>query len=200
MSMSEYGCRGSIYQHENPIMAQPVPASPWHPEEYETQHHRIQYSILRELPECWGVYMWMMFDAAADQRDEGDQPGVNDKGLVTRDRRTRKDAFYFYKANWNPSPMLHLCGKRMLKKVPRVLRKGKPDEKIDDKIDVVAFSNVGRVTLSVNGRVVGSRDPDAVKTVEWKGLELDPGLNEIVVEAGGLIDRHFITKFPLNVV
>ena len=198
MSMSEYGCSGSIYQHENPIMAQPVPASPWHPEEYETQHHRIQYSILRELPECWGVYMWMMFDAAADQRDEGDQPGVNDKGLVTRDRRTRKDAFYFYKANWNPSPMLHLCGKRMLKKVPRVLRKGKPDEKIDDKIDVVAFSNVGRVTLSVNGRVVGSRDPDAVKTVEWKGLELDPGLNEIVVEAGGLIDRHFITKFPLN--
>ena len=198
MSMSEYGCSGSIYQHENPVMAQPVPASPWHPEEYETQHHRIQYAILRELPECWGVYLWMMFDAAADQRDEGDQPGVNDKGLVTRDRQTRKDAFYFYKANWNPSPMLHLCGKRMLKKVPRVLRKGKPDEKIDDKIDVVAFSNVGRVTLSVNGRVVGSRDPDAVKTVEWKGLELDPGLNEIVVEAGGLIDRHFITKFPLN--
>ena len=196
MCMREYGCSGSVYQHENPIMAQPTPSSPWHPEEYETYHHRVQYSILKDMPECWGVYMWMMFDAAADQRDEGDQPGVNDKGLVTRDRRTRKDAFYFYKANWNPEPLLHLCGKRMLKKVPRVFKRGQPDEKVDDRIDVVAFSNVGDVTLAVNGRVVGTKSPDAVKAVEWKGVELADGLNEIVVQAGGLRDGHLMTKLP----
>ena len=194
MCMSEYGCGGSIYQHENPVMAQPVPNGEWHPEEYETQHHRIQYAILKDLPQCWGVYLWMMFDAAADQRTEGDQPGINDKGLVTRNRRTRKDAFYFYKANWNPEPMLHLCGKRMLRKVPRVVRRGKPDEKLDETIEVVAFSNVGDVTLSVNGRVIGTKTPDAVRTVVWTDVALEPGLNEIAVEAGGRRDTHLITK------
>ena len=194
MCMSEYGCGGSIYQHENPVMAQPVPNSEWHPEEYETQHHRVQYAILKDLPQCWGVYLWMMFDAAADQRTEGDQPGINDKGLVTRNRRTRKDSFYFYKANWNPEPMLHLCGKRMLRKVPRVVRRGKPDEELDETIEVVAFSNVGDVTLSVNGRVIGTKTPDAVRTVVWTDVALEPGLNEIAVEAGGRRDTHLITK------
>jgi len=198
MCMSEFGCSGSIYQHENPVMAQPVPNSEWHPEEYETCHHRVQYAILKDIPACWGVYMWMMFDAAADQRTEGDQPGVNDKGLVTRDRRTRKDAFYFYKANWNPEPMLHLCGKRMLKKVPRIVRRGKPDEKLDETIEVVAFSNVGDVTLSVNGRVVGTKTPDAVKAVEWKDVALELGLNEITVEAGGMKESHLITKTEME--
>ena len=194
MCMSEYGCGGSIYQHENPVMAQPVPNGEWHPEEYETQHHRVQYAILKDLPQCWGVYLWMMFDAAADQRTEGDQPGINDKGLVTRNRRTRKDAFYFYKANWNPEPMLHLCGKRMLRKVPRVVRRGKPDERLDETIEVVAFSNVGDVTLSVNGRKIGTKTPDAVRTVVWTDVALEPGLNEIAVEAGGRRDTHLITK------
>lgn len=176
-------------------MAKPVPNSDWHPEEYETQHHRVQYALLREMSDCWGFYPWMMFDAAADQRTEGDQPGINDKGLVTRDRRTRKDAFYFYKANWNPEPLLHLCGKRMLRKVPRLVRRSGSDETVrDEAIDVVAFSNVGDVTLSVNGRRIGTKALDAVRVAEWKGVELRTGLNEIVVEAGGLKDAHFIEK------
>ena len=82
--------------------------------------------------------------------------------------------------------------------MPRILRRGQPDEKLDDKLDVVAFSNVGDVTLTLNGRVVGTKTPDAVKTVEWKDLELDQGLNEIVVEAGGRKDSHLIEKFSLN--
>lgn len=195
LCVSEYGCGGSVYQHENPILAKPVPNSDWHPEEYETQHHRVQYALLREMPDCWGFYPWMMFDAAADQRTEGDQPGINDKGLVTRDRRTRKDAFYFYKANWNPEPLLHLCGKRMLRKVPRLVRRPGSGETVrDEAIDVVAFSNVGDVTLSVNGRRIGAKAPDAVRVAEWKGIELRTGLNEIVVEAGGLKDAHLIEK------
>ena len=171
--MSEYGCSGSVYQHENPIMAQPTPSSPWHPEEYETYHHRVQYSILKDMPECWGVYMWMMFDAAADQRDEGDQPGVNDKGLVTRDRRTRKDAFYFYKANWNPEPMLHLVGARRTHTTNAVN-------------SVFAFCNAGRVSLSVNGAPVGEREPDDRKAVIWDGVRLAPGTNVIEVRSGPL--------------
>ena len=190
MCMSEYGCGGSVYQHENPIRAQPTPSSPWHPEEYETQHHRVQYAILKDLPQCWGVYMWMMFDAAADQRDEGDQPGINDKGLVTRDRRTRKDVFYFYKANWNPEPMLHLCGRR------QAVKKLRPDKDrstaADEVMDIVAFSNTGDVTLAVNGETVGTKSPDAVKTVEWKGVRLRKGRNLIEVNANAHHDQMIV--------
>ena len=106
--------------------------------------------------------------------------------------------FYFYKANWNPEPMLHLCGKRMIKKVPRIVRRGKPDEKLDETIEVIAFSNVGDVTLFVNGRKVGTKTPDAVKAVEWKDVALETGLNEIAVEAGGRRDVHLITKTEME--
>ena len=180
LGMSEYGCGGSIYHHENPIRDIPKSQSFWHPEEYETRHHRIQYEILKNQPACWGVYMWMMFDAAADQRCEGDQPGINDKGLVTRDRRTRKDAFYFYKANWNPEPMLHLCGQRNVNKLYYRPKDGLTDEVID----VMAFSTVGDVTLFVNGEKSGTKSPDAMKTVEWTRVPLRRGLNTIKVEAG----------------
>ena len=82
----------------------------------------------------------------------------------------------------------------MLRKVPRIVRRGKPDEKLDETIEVVAFSNVGDVTLSVNGRVIGTKTPDAVRTVVWTDVALEPGLNEIAVEAGGRRDTHLITK------
>ena len=176
MCMSEYGCSGSIYQHENPIMSQPIPNSEWHPEEYETYHHRVQYAILKDLPACWGVYMWMMFDAAADQRTEGDQPGINDKGLVTRNRQDRKDVFYFYKANWNPEPMLYLCSKRMI-------------EADSEHVTVMGFSNIGAVTLKVNGRTVGTQKPDEVNSVVWENVSLIAGDNEIELSVGDRVER-----------
>jgi len=56
---------------------------------------------LSAFDRLWGTFIWQMFDSASDNRNEGEQPGINDKGLVTRDRRIRKDAFYLYKANWS---------------------------------------------------------------------------------------------------
>lgn len=73
----------------------------WHPENWQTFYHIENWRIIHERPFVWGSFVWNMFDFGAAHRTEGDRPGINDKGLVSHDRRTRKDAFYFYKASRN---------------------------------------------------------------------------------------------------
>ena len=177
-ALSEYGAGGSVNQHQNPV-AKPKSNSRFHPEEWQTKVHMDDLRHIIGEDRIWGSFAWVMFDYASDERREGDHYGVNDKGLVTRDRVTLKDAFYLYKANWNPAPMLHLCGKRMK-------RKSASDGAAE--IDVVAFSNVGDVTLTVNGKVVGRAKPDEIRSVTFKAVSLKAGVNTIVVEAGGLRD------------
>ena len=173
LCISEYGAGANVNQHENP--APPKCANPdgvWHPEEYQTRHHVEQYRLIRADERIWGSFVWQMFDSAADVRTDGPVRGINDKGLVCRDHVTPKDAFFFYKANWNPEPMLHLCGKRMTLTTNAVA-------------EVLAFSNMGTVTLSVNGKTIGTKNPDEVRTVHWKGVNLVPGCNHIQVTTGG---------------
>ena len=178
IALSEYGAGGSVNQHQNPV-AKAKCNSRFHPEEWQTKVHMDDLRHIIGEDRIWGSFAWVMFDYASDERREGDHSGVNDKGLVTRDRVTLKDAFYLYKANWNPAPMLHLCGKRMK-------RKSASDGAAE--IDVVAFSNVGDVTLTVNGKVVGRAKPDEIRSVTFKAVSLKAGVNTIVVEAGGLRD------------
>lgn len=137
--------------------------------------HCIEYGIVKADPRVWGSFVWVMYDFASDNRDEGDRRGINDKGLVTRDRKVMKDAYWFYKANWNPEPMLWLSGKRLVKADA-------------DKVMVRGFSNVGDVTLVLNGRPYGTLTPDAVKTVTWRNVPLVPGVNTIELRAGGRTD------------
>ena len=82
-----------------------VPASGWHPEQFQTQYHETNWLELKDKPYVWGTFVWVGFDLASDGRDEGDRPGVNDKGLVTYDRSVRKDAWYWYQANWSERPI-----------------------------------------------------------------------------------------------
>ena len=110
------------------------------------------------------------------RRHEADRHGINNKGLVTYDRRTAKDAFYLYKANWNPEPELHLVGSRMTTLTNAT-------------VNVMAFSNVGDVTLSVNGRIVGVAKPDRVRTCCWRDVPLSMGLNHVEVRAEGRVRR-----------
>lgn len=180
MGISEYGAGGSISQHQNPVK-RPGPGDKFHPEEYMTNVHIDDYRAILADDRLWGSFVWVMFDFAADARREGDRDGINDKGLVTRDRVTAKDSYFFYKANWRPEPMVHLCGKRM--------RKAE-----NDAIDVVAFSNVGEVTLVVNGKIAGRAMPDGVKTVRFEGVKLGEGENTIRVEAHGLADECVLAR------
>ena len=74
--------------------------------------HEAAWAAMKERPFVWGTFVWAMFDFAVSTRHEGGSEGLNDKGLVTRDRKTKKDAFYFYKANWSDEPVLYITSRR----------------------------------------------------------------------------------------
>lgn len=173
--LGEYGAGASIHHHQNPMKSVRRQDGNFHPEETQTWIHRIEYKHILAHPKVWGAFIWAMFDFASDNREEGDHKGINDKGLVTHDHRTTKDAYHFYRVNWNPAPQLHLCSKRMVD--------------VDaEKVAVMGFSNVGAVTLKVNGRTVGTQAPDEVKSVLWENVRLEPGANLIELTVDGRTD------------
>src|ERR1017187_3472318 len=108
VGVSEYGCGASIYQHSEDPGTEPANAGSYHPEEYQNLFHESYWQQMKARPFLWGKFIWNMFDFASDGRNEGDTPGRNDKGLVTYDRQVRKDAFYWYKANWTTNPTVYI--------------------------------------------------------------------------------------------
>ena len=90
--------------------SQPIPATSFHPEEWQNLVHETNWQLMMARPFLWCKLVWNEFDFASDGRNEGDTPGRNDKGLVTYDRLVRKDAFYYYKANWTTNPMVYITG------------------------------------------------------------------------------------------
>ena len=113
----------------------------YQPEEYAAFVHERNYEVLASRPFVWGTYVWAMFDFGSGIRNEGDLRGVNTKGLVTFDRQTRKDPFYFYKANWSAEPVTHIVGRRYTDRAYATT-------------DVKVYSNADAVQLVVNGAPV----------------------------------------------
>ena len=168
IAISEYGAGASIY-HQQDSLVKTVPTSWWHPENWQTYYHIENWKTISSRPYVWGSFVWNMFDFGAAHRTEGDRPGINDKGLVTFDRKVRKNAFYFYKANWNrEEPMLYLTGKRNTVRTQRLQT-------------ITAFTNLSGAELFVNGKSYGKAIPDSYAILEWKNVELEPGENEIKV-------------------
>ena len=168
IAISEYGAGASIY-HQQDSLVKTVPTSWWHPENWQTYYHIENWKTISSRPYVWGSFVWNMFDFGAAHRTEGDRPGINDKGLVTFDRKVSKDAFYFYKANWNrEEPMLYLTGKRNTVRTQRLQT-------------ITAFTNLSGAELFVNGKSYGKAIPDSYAILEWKNVELEPGENEIKV-------------------
>ena len=168
IAISEYGAGASIY-HQQDSLVKTVPTSWWHPENWQTYYHIENWKTISSRPYVWGSFVWNMFDFGAAHRTEGDRPGINDKGLVTFDRKVRKDAFYFYKANWNrEEPMLYLTDKRNTVRTQRLQT-------------ITAFTNQAGAELFVNGKSYGKAIPDSYAILEWKNVELEPGENEIKV-------------------
>src|SRR5947208_14344666 len=93
--------------HDDPPV-KPNPVGWWRSEEFQCEFHEIVWQALKERPWIWGQFIWNMFDFAVDSRHEGDHLGRNDKGMVTYDRKLKKDAFYFYKANWSDEPVVYV--------------------------------------------------------------------------------------------
>jgi beta-galactosidase len=110
IGISEYGAGASIYQHSEDPVREPANSGHYHPEEYENLFHETYWQEMQARPYLWCKFVWNMFDFAVAGRNEGDTPGRNDKGLVSYDRQVRKDAFYYYKANWTTNPMVYITG------------------------------------------------------------------------------------------
>ena len=172
IGVSEYGAGASVLQQQDPPM-RPVPASHWHPEQYQALFHEAYWRQLRDRPWLWATFVWVGFDLPSAGRDEGDRRGFNDKGLVTYDRRTRKDAWYWYQANWSSVPMVHLAGRRA---APRS----------GTRVDVKVYANVANVTLEVDGASLGTH-PATDHVATWQGLELPPGVHRLTATGDGRI-------------
>ena len=176
ISVSEYGAGASVRQHEQ-HPAPPVPGGHWHPEEYQAEVAEASWRAIEARPYLWGSFVWVMFDFASDGRNEGDRPGINDKGLVTDDRVTRKDAFYWYQANWSSRPVLHITSARDTVRTTATT-------------DVKVYAGTAPVSLSVNGVPLGTRVPVDHIAV-WSGVALQPGPN--VVRATSVQDGRVLT-------
>ena len=177
IGISEYGGGGSVLHHVakyGPDDEKDVRASSrarFHPEEKQTYLHYYDWKAIAERDYVWGSFVWNMFDFASSMRREGDTDNQNDKGLVTRDRKTRKDAFYFYKANWNKQEStIHLCSKNYT-------------EREEDTTDIIAFSTTPSVKLYLNGKLVGTAKTDAYATVRWDNVKLSSGSNTVLVKS-----------------
>lgn len=158
-ALSEYGAGASVFWHSD----RPVKGD--HTEEYQNLYHEAHWAFLKTAPYVWGTFVWNMFDFAVDGRDEGDTAGRNDKGLVTYDRRTKKDAFFWYKANWSATPFVHITGHTYTNRNTRTA-------------DVKVYANTQYVSLKVNGvpaRTKSSRDHIFL----WKDVPLTEGPNTI---------------------
>lgn len=176
IGISEYGAGASIlHQQENLI--KPAASSYWHPENWQTYFHEEHWKAIDCRPFLWGTFVWNMFDFGAAHRREGEIDGKNDKGLVTFDRKVKKDAFYFYKANWNEEdPMVYIAERRLVKR-----SEGTQQIKV--------YSNQATVELFLNGHSLGKKKGE-YGTFIWEKADLNKGINEIVARTDtGLEDK-----------
>ena len=173
ISVSEYGAGAALSQHSDNPEGGPINAGGRpHPEEFQDWFHEQSWPQLRSRPYLFATWIWNMFDFSSAVRKEGDGIDINDKGLVTFDRKVRKDAFYYYQAQWRDDvPVLHIVGRRYADRAYPV-------------VDVRIYSNLDRVSVYLNGQPVGTAEC-ADRVCILRQLHLKPGLN--LVEAKGVL-------------
>lgn len=133
LGFSEYGAEGM------PNLHSAHPRRGDHTEEYQAKYHEYMLKCFDRHPWLWATHVWNMFDFAADARDQGGEPGMNHKGLVTFDRKTKKDSFYLYKAWWSEEHFVHICSKRFT-------------DRTEKEIEVKVYSNQHTVALYADGK------------------------------------------------
>lgn len=167
IGLSEYGCEGIVCYHSDD------PRAGDYSEEYQCIYHEHMLELLEKRPWIWSSYVWNMFDFGSSLRNEGGVSGRNDKGLVSFDRRIKKDAFYLYKAYWSSEPFVHICGKR------RYMR-------TSGKVDIKVYSNAERVALYCNGEAVG--EISGKRCFLFNAVSLRAGTNTVTAVAGEVRD------------
>ena len=135
IGMSEYGCEALNWHTSDPKQGD-------YTEEYQAYYYEELIKQLFTRPYLWATHVWNMFDFGADARNEGGENGQNHKGLVTFDRKYKKDSFYAYKAWLSDDPFVHICGKRYV-------------DRVEEETKVTVYSNLPEVELFVNGKSLG---------------------------------------------
>ena len=170
ISVAEYGAGAALTQHTDDAEGGPInPHGRPHPEEYQNWYHEKSWAALEPRQYLWGAFIWNLFDFSSDSRQEGDLTDINEKGLVSYDRQTRKDAYYFYRANWSTQPTLHLVGRRYVDRAYAVT-------------DIKAYSNAAQARLFLNGNEIGLA-PCSSGICSWRSVRLSQGANDLTVAA-----------------
>ncbi len=172
MGVSEYGFGANVLHHSETVTKPAVnDYDALQTEEYQAWAHEQAWAAIEQRPWLWATHVWNMFDFGVDNRNEAEYPGINNKGLVSHDRQTKKDAFYFYKANWSEQPVVHLNSSRFTQREA-------------DAIQIKAYSNLDSLTLTANGVTHStlSQAELAQDTVfVWKNIPLKAGKNTVTV-------------------
>ena len=171
VGISEYGCEALNWHTSDPEQGD-------YTEEYQAYYHEELIKQLYSRPYIWATHVWNMFDFGADARNEGGENGQNHKGLVTFDRKYKKDSFYAYKAWLSDEPFVHICGKRYV-------------DRVEDVTKVTVYSNLPEVELFANGVSLGKK-----KSAEhFFYFEVpNSGETNLSAVAGDCRDESFIRK------
>ena len=172
IGISEYGCEALDWHTSNPVQGD-------YTEEYQSYYHEELIKQIAERPYLWATHVWNMFDFAADARAEGGENGMNHKGLVTFDRKYKKDSFYAYKAWLSDEPVLHRCSKRYI-------------DRTEDVTKVTVYSNCDEIELFANGVSVGKQTKGKYPFFYFDVK--NEGETTLTVKAGELEDTATIRK------
>ncbi len=171
IGVSEYGCEALNWHSSDPTQGD-------YTEEYQAYYHEELIKQLFTREYIWATHVWNMFDFGADARAEGGENGQNHKGLVTFDRKYKKDSFYAYKAWLSDEKFVHICGKRYV-------------DRVEDLTTVTVYSNLPEVELFANGRSLGKKTSD----VHFFYFDVpNHGETKLTAVAGEYKDNSFIRK------
>jgi beta-galactosidase len=168
--LSEYGCEANIAQQTEAVSDTGNPGGQFWPESYQTAFHEIQWGIIAKHPYLVASYVWNMFDFCVPGAHGGGVLARNMKGLVTYDRKVRKDAFYWYKANWSQDPVLYISGRRDSVRISAIH-------------SIKVFAHMDTVLLYINGKKAGPYKEGTTKAdYIFDGVRLKKGRNIIRAE------------------
>ncbi len=171
IGLTEYGADSSI------ALQSPKPVKGDFTESYQALYHEHMLEMFSTRPYIWGTYCWNMFEFAAAGRDEAGDPGKNHKGLITFDRKQKKDAYYIYKAWWSDEKFVHLCGSRY-------------HDRIEEETEIKVYSNLNEITLYVDGKPVETKKGSHVFRFNVR----ISGVHQIRAESGEYKDEMEICK------
>lgn len=172
VGLSEYGCEALNWHTSDPQQGD-------YTEEYQTYYHEELIKQIARRPYLWATHVWNMFDFAADARSEGGENGMNHKGLVTFDRKYKKDSFYAYKAWLSKEPFVHICSKRYV-------------DRVEDVTEVTVYTNQPQVELFANGKSLGVMKRGEYPFYHYKIK--NEGETKLVAKAGDCVDESVIRK------